>query len=578
MTLRIPARFHFWPWSCATGEETLDLFAGEVEFPFYGSPVISLTKEAEIYLPSRHERFHPLGPSFLPPYSPGSCHLFEIPHGTITGTKHNFGLSIHNRIDGDIVRQKVILSAKGMKSRWNDGINELGSRQDSLLYRTVLSWSTRFDHLLDKAHDSNQLNELLGWNTVRKYLEEWKQEEREPFRAIIVDIAEKMHRHLPEAVRSARRVLLRERRLLPAGKIEETDSACLHWYIRQPGRSMAEKAGPRQRLLGVARQETYNLHENRILKDFLNRCTLEGKRYIANARSENPAFTTSKRVINVQSLSSLCTHLIMTPHLEDVDAPNLSSPPNYVLLHDIRYRRVWHWYQRLLRQEKEKDRFWDWQSRTWADIARLLVSVAIILHLEQLAGNRSLRLTALYEGALRVRSEQILGSRAAAGSETGPLLVERIAEGGKVLKRAILEIVHPEQAKEHPIASHLGATGGHLYLVLRPVNGKAQPCVLIVWAVHTAASASIPSWGGIGESAVRALGSHQALLNMARINPSPILRGLVLCSKFEAEASGIEAEHEKLLLVSIPTTPGAWMDAAESITLSLDDMLEKMIA
>jgi hypothetical protein len=340
---------------------------------------------------------------------------------------------------------------------------------------------------------------------------------------------------------------------------------------------MAEKAGPRQRLLAVARQETYNLHENRILKDFLERCTAVGKRYRANALTENPAFNTSKRVQSVQALALLCKQLGVMPHFEDVSAPNSGTPPNYVLLNDIRYRRVWYWYKRLLRQDQEKDRLWDWQSRTWADISRLLVCAAIIFHIKELMGG-SLRISALYQGSLRVRSEQLLGCRAAAGSETGPLRIECV-KNGVIGNTWVLEIVHPEQAEHHPIASNLGASGGHLYLVLRPLMKNLQPQVLVLWAAHTAASYAIPSWFDIRASAAKALRNHQVILDAARINGSgaPKLHGLVLCSRLDAVESDTLTGKDGLHLVSVPTKPWQWMSAVEYIALVLDTVLKEMI-
>jgi len=573
--VHVPARLHLWPWSCASPEETEDLPSAKASFDFFGSPVISLVEEAEIYLPSRHERFHPLGPAFA--LSKGRCRLFEMPHGMLAGVMYNgAGFSVHSKAGGEIVRDKVVLSFEGVVPRHEK--NAKGEQAESALARTVKSWSNVFDKLLDEARQANKLNESLEWLAVRNHLQQMKEEEKEPLRAVIVDIAKTMHRPLPETVRAARRVLLRERRLLPACRVEETDSACLHWYIRQPGLTTAEKAGPRQRLLGVARQETYNLHENRILKDFLSRCAYEGRQYVVNAITDNPAFRTASNVQEVQTLGTLCTQLLTAPSLEDVTDPNPATPPNYVLLNDMRYRRVWYWYQKLLHQELEKDRFWDWQSRTWADISRMLVSVAIILHLEQLAGSGSLRLSALYGGALRIRGEQALGCRTAAGSETGPLLVERRHEG-KPNQQAILEIVHPEQADHHPIVRHLGATGGHLYLVLRPLPPakKAAPQILIVWAAHTAASAQRIAWNDVYASAVKALHGHQTLLHMDRIPFSPTLHGLVLCSRLDANIHSEEGA-DNLVLVSVPASPMHWIDAlSEDIILALDKLIGKMM-
>jgi len=570
--MHVAAQVHFWPWSIVVCKETRDLTGGETTFPFYGSPVISLTEEAGLYLPSRHEQFQPLGPAFTPPSSQSRCRLFETPHGIFTSSSKSGFLFIHNRAAHETVRQPIQLCPLGVQLR--DAHDEEGQAQDSPLARMVLEWSSYFEEVLELAKDTKQ-NKRLEWEAVLDHLQDMRAESAEPQRSLIVDIAEEMHRKLPEIVRAARRALFRERRLLPASRSEETDIACLLWYIKQPGRSMAEKAGPRQRLLGVARQETYNLHENRILKDFLERCTTVGKRYRANALSENPSYSGSKRVQCVQALASLCKQLSAVPHFEDVSSPNSSTPPNYALLNDIRYRRVWYWYKRLLRQEQEKDRLWDWQSRTWADIARLLVSAAIIWHLKELKGEKLL-ISALYQGSLRVGGEQLLGCRSAAGSETGPLHITCV-RNGMIGDQWVLEIVHPQQAEYHPVTHHLGATGGHLYLVIRPLAQDKSPKVLILWAAHTAASLDIPSWKAIRDSAAKALQDHQVALNMARIGNLPELRGIVLCSNSSAIESDIEAGTDGLHLVSVPTKPWQWMSAVEYIALVLDDVLEKML-
>jgi len=494
--------------------------------------------------------------------------LFEVPHGTVAADKAGGQILVHCREGRELLRWKVRLRPDGVVPRY-EGIDEQGKPKDSPLSRTLLNWSSFFDELLDEAQRHDERNERLEWQAVRDYLERLKKEAQHPFRSVVVDIAEKMRRPLQETVRSSRRVLFRERGLLPACQMEETDSACLQWYIKQPGQSMAEKAGPRQRLLMVARKETHNLHENRILKDFLLRCSVAGKRYIANARSENQTFMVSKRIITVQALVALCNQLSEVPHLVDIPAPNPATPPNYVLLNDVRYRVIWYWYQKLLRQENEKDSFWDWQSRTWDDIARLLVSIAIILCKNQLLDNSSFRFSTVYEGALRIRSEQILGCRAAAGSETGPLLIERF-KNGRLVHRAVMEIVHPDQAEHHPVTCHLGATGTHLYIVMRQLGTTDRAHVLIVWAAHTAGSSKSHNWDAIGKSAHNALQGYQALLNIARVSCRPHLSGLVICSNRERDKSEIEFDNKSgTVVISVPTAPANWLGAAEDIAHAL---------
>src|SRR2546427_818302 len=60
-----------------------------------------------------------------------------------------------------------------------------------------------------------------------------------------VHIALRMRRRLQDHVATMRRILLRERELVPLHRIQETDSTCLRWYARQPGNTTPEKAGPK---------------------------------------------------------------------------------------------------------------------------------------------------------------------------------------------------------------------------------------------------------------------------------------------------------------------------------------------
>ena len=78
------AQIHFWPWSVEIAAQTTDLMGGNVGFPFFGSPVISLLEGATLLLPSRLERFAPLGPPYQSLTS--TCQVYETPHGVLAGT------------------------------------------------------------------------------------------------------------------------------------------------------------------------------------------------------------------------------------------------------------------------------------------------------------------------------------------------------------------------------------------------------------------------------------------------------------------------------------------------------------
>jgi len=52
---------------------------------------------------------------------------------------------------------------------------------------------------------------------------------------------------------------------------------------------------------------------------------------------------------------------------------------------------------------------------------------------------------------LRLRAEQSVGSRIVPGSEPGPFLLILMADGRPV-RKAVMEVVHPDLAEEHPVA------------------------------------------------------------------------------------------------------------------------------
>lgn len=91
----------------------------------------------------------------------------------------------------------------------------------------------------------------------------------EPRMDVIVQIALEYREALERLAQSLRRTLRRERRMTAVGRVQQLDSACLEWFVRQPGRTAVEKAGVAQELLALVRTEDYDTLENRVFKDFL---------------------------------------------------------------------------------------------------------------------------------------------------------------------------------------------------------------------------------------------------------------------------------------------------------------------
>lgn len=209
----------------------------------------------------------------------------------------------------------------------------------------------------------------------------------EPRMALIVRHARDLHRLVGELGRHPRRVLARDRRLQPVHRIQEMDSACLAWYVRQPGRTPIEKAGSRQALLAVVREETVDTPENRVFKDFLRRSVQAAEVYLAANRN----LSGSIRYRQVSGYGRGCAALLRLPGFANVRGLAGPAKPNYVLTSDLRYRRIWDAYQALLRRQDDVDEAWTWQGRLWADLVTMAVMTALLN-----AADETLALAPLY--------------------------------------------------------------------------------------------------------------------------------------------------------------------------------------
>ncbi|WP_138774350.1 DUF2357 domain-containing protein [Desulfohalovibrio reitneri] len=475
--------------------------------------------------------------------------------------------------DGNQAEQ-ILLRMDGAVSSLCEGEEKL---DESPLYRTVLAWSNYFDECIRESLDSKR-NGKLRWSNILFYLNRIAAQDKEPRMALIVHIAESMRRQLPQVVHAARRILVRERKMVPAPRVAETDTACLRWYVRQPGTTSAQKAAAnRHRLLAVTRRESLDTLENMVLKDFLKRCTSECRRYL-NFDCTKEQRTGSERGRNVNSFGHICAELRHLPQMERISPPPAAIRPNYVLQNDSRYKRIWKLYLKLLRREDEEDRLWDWQARTWADIARMLVSAALI-SLEENVGNSRFRLTEILESVLAILKEQRLGTRLERGSEPGPFLIQPDSgDGDRQGPGVILEIVHPTLAHEHELTKNLGRMGGHLYLVFTPLDGS-QSTVQVLWAVHTAGGgpSKRPEWNEISESAANALERHKVLLG-ERASTMPKMRAFVLASDLETDTPDFHPSSQGTVhLIQIPTNQKAWNEVVGHIALVLEKVLEAVV-
>lgn len=348
----------------------------------------------------------------------------------------------------------------------------------------------------------------------------------EPRMDVIVGIARDFREDLVKLATSPRRILRRERQRTPVGRVQQMDSACLAWLVRQPGLTAVEKAGPTQQILAVVRTEDYDTLENRVLKDFVIRCIAAADLYIREHRSR---FEASARYKAVRALRDVCQRLLCETPLVHVRSLPAIPQPNYVLLHDSAYRELWPWYLKLVRRQQVNDEAWRWQRRLWADFVRLRVAAQLIQPFEE----DEFTARTPFAHDLWVREEQDAGCWLLPADWPGPVILKSNRR-----EKIVAQCVHPlaldsdELCCGLPVSRWLGLTGADLAVVLTSLDRAAngQVVCLFVWAIHSAAEhPQDERVTGQTASACKAL--HRLLDSEGR--QDVIFRGIILRSHLQ---------------------------------------------
>jgi len=308
----------------------------------------------------------------------------------------------------------------------------------------------------------------------------------EPRMALIVRLARTLPDLLARTCNRPRHVLRRERQLKFVGQIQEVDSSCLRWLARQPGATVAEKAGVKQMAMAVVRVEDVDTPENRVVRDLLIRGAWACDRYVREHRSasEHP------RVVQVKRFRHLMRELLFTTPIAEASRLVGIPQPNYVLQHDPRYQVLWQAYIQLVRQQMLEDSVWRWRQRLFAEhfticlIAALeeIVSLpgqrlSVILdhsgqpfHVESLA-----ELVASHCGDVLLQLEQNAGQFIDLRTTLGPWRLNSQAQGK-------VDLVLGHQLHQHPlIPRRLAELGPDAVLVRR--SESQPPWIAAFWTM-----------------------------------------------------------------------------------------------
>lgn len=216
----------------------------------------------------------------------------------------------------------------------------------------------------------------ISWG---KLLDLFTGNSHDPPQTWITQIAQKHIDIVEHVIQNARKILKRERKSVHISTAQQLDGHCLRWLTRQPGVTAVQKAGSRQKILSVVRQESHNTLENRVLKAFLNEC-MTGCIFYLQQHGSRQEFSSSERIRAVRRLQNLCQNSMSLPIMDSIADLRGLPLPNYVLLHDPYYSIIWQLYQKLVQHMTLFELAWKHRHILFQDYLRLAVSVILELN------------------------------------------------------------------------------------------------------------------------------------------------------------------------------------------------------
>lgn len=235
-----------------------------------------------------------------------------------------------------------------------------------LMLRAEAVWD-RIRDVEDALSDPAQLWGLLSqrWTELNK---------REPQMDVIVRHERHLRRVLDTLEKRPRRILRRVHRHLPIGRVQEMDRKTMLWLARQPGETLAERAGDNQKVLGVAREENLDTLENRVLRVYGELASRHAHEYLERNRTKR----NTRRAESIEAYGKRCARLARALADKGVRRAEQGCNPNFVLQQNAHYHDVWEGWLELQNREREKDELWRWQARSWDEFCSLALVIGLM--------------------------------------------------------------------------------------------------------------------------------------------------------------------------------------------------------
>ncbi len=212
----------------------------------------------------------------------------------------------------------------------------------------------------------------INLHYLPKYLAEFNLTEASLPLIISLEKQYELSRKLGTITPNLRHQLRRKSELMSISRIQEMDSYCLRDYIRRPGSSPEEKAGAKQQLIGVKREQNYHTVENKFLIYFAGRLLhLECFRY---EKSNDKAYLDA-----VRKLRQTIDIFNQSPLIKDISVRYFRlTKPNYVLLQNPIYNSFYRAYQDYIYRRSQKQRLWSYRHNLLGDTVYLCLAAALL--------------------------------------------------------------------------------------------------------------------------------------------------------------------------------------------------------
>lgn len=275
------------------------------------------------------------------------------------------------------------VSSSHIKLLYKDHIFKLTliSKHADMMQRellTFLRWQINCFQELSSTSPSEEEDNInnhvvrRSWKNIQKFWLEDSNFKNEAPSNRIVRMARDQHLNqaFKQILKGPNKVLKRERMFQNIASVAEMDAGCLQWYLRQPGASPQEKAGPRQKILSVSRCETFDVLENRVTRWVVDTMLELSYLYL----QENDLYKGYEKYNAVQRWER-------TMRVDRVSSPIKDVPvlcehtfkPNFALTQHHHYRLIWNAYRELRSQQKLEEDCWKWQGILWCEIGRQLL-------------------------------------------------------------------------------------------------------------------------------------------------------------------------------------------------------------